>query len=576
MPLFRRPLTRAIPIIFALFVFYLLYRAVASGGAIPHQLPAFPKPNALSYQYAKPSFDWAGFEYKHPRTEAQKVALPKGKPLDLPPVQYSFKAGTPAAAGAAIQTKRRAAVRDAFKKSWDSYRKYAWKSDELTPLSGGKKNPFGGLGATLVDALDTLWIMDLKAEFYEAVQAVATIDFMSTSDTSLNLFETTIRYLGGMLSAYDLSGEEVLLRKAVDLGDMLYVAFDTPNHLPGFWFSFQDAKDGIQRAGTSDASAAPCSLSLEFTRLSQLTGDPKYYQAIDRVTRFLERTQNTTDLPGMWPRLIDFQNELVLGHDFTLGALADSLYEYFPKMFALLGGREPRYETLYRSSMEAAEKNLLFRPMTPDGADVLFAGDANVLSGSKTLLPEGQHLTCFVGGMFGLGGKLFGIERHVDLGERLARGCAWGYAQFPSGILPEIFGLMPCPSLDEACEWQAPGTAESSHLPRPFTHARDARYILRPEAIESVFLLYRMTGKKDLQDIAWDMFEAIRKATETKYAFAALENVDTDGTPKQVDSMESFWLAETLKYFYLVFSKPDFISLDDYVFNTEAHPLKRP
>src|SRR3569833_4707339 len=103
-------------------------------------------------------------------------------------------------------------------------------------------------------------------------------------------------------------------------------------------------------------------------------------------------------------------------------------------MFALLGGREPRYETLYRSSMEAAEKNLLFRPMTPDGADVLFAGDANVLSGYKTLLPEGQHLTCFVGGRFGLGGKLFGFVWLVVFGVCFVCGCVWGFVLFFFGF----------------------------------------------------------------------------------------------------------------------------------------------
>lgn len=86
----------------------------------------------------------------------------------------------------------------------------------------------------------------------------------------------------------------------------------------------------------------------------------------------------------------------------------------------------------------------------------------------------------------------------------------------------------------------------------------------RPEAIESVFILYRITGDQTYQEVAWDMFESIENATETEIANAAIEDV-TKVIPAKADRMESFWLAETLKYFYLIFSEPELISLDDYV-----------
>jgi len=116
--------------------------------------------------------------------------------------------------------------------------------DELMPVSGKGQNTFNGWGATLFDSLDTLWIMDLKAEFKEAVKAVARVDWSKTEATAANVFETTIRYLGGLLSAYDLSGEQVLLLKAIELGDMLLASFDRPTHLPGFWLDFEKAKKG--------------------------------------------------------------------------------------------------------------------------------------------------------------------------------------------------------------------------------------------------------------------------------------------------------------------------------------------
>ncbi|KAL7785569.1 glycoside hydrolase [Trichoderma ceciliae] len=517
------------------------------------------------------SFDWSTVQQHHGVKDIKP--LPAGKPNALPRIQAQASDFS----HSAKNEKRRDAVRGAFKRSYDAYKKHAWMRDELTPVSGSAKDPFGGWAATLVDALDTLWIMGFEDEFAEAAGAVGALDWSVTDSTAANMFETTIRHLGGLLSAYDLSGEQVLLRKALELGEMLYMGFDTPNRLPGFWLDFDKAKSGKLVAGTNDPSASPCSLSMEFTRLSQLTGDSKYYDATDRVTRFLERIQNDTMLPGMWPTTLNFQAELAADSSFTLGALADSLYEYLPKMHALLGGVDEVYEKLYRRAMDAAVQNLLFRPMVPDHDDILFSGEFRAGKVSGSLETDSQHLTCFVGGMFALGGKLFRIDHHVDIGERLARGCGWAYSRFPTGIMPEIFGMVPCKTL-ETCVWDEERweKAGGKSLPKGFTHARDKRYILRPEAIESLFVLYRVTAKPDLQDTAWDMFEAIMKATETELANSAIEDVTVSGPTKKLDSMESFWLAETLKYFYLIFSPPDVISLDEYVLNTEAHPLKRP
>ena len=85
-----------------------------------------------------------------------------------------------------------------------------------------------------------------------------------------------------------------------------------------------------------------------------------------------------------------------------------------------------------------------------------------------------------------------------------------------------------------------------------------------PEAIESVFIMYRITGDEYWREKGWKMFEAIQKHTLSKFGHSAIADV-TNPRSEKLDSMESFWLAETLKYFYLLFSPPDVISLDDYV-----------
>jgi mannosyl-oligosaccharide alpha-1,2-mannosidase len=160
------------------------------------------------------------------------VPLPSGEPKAIPKIQTSQPQESNERKAWRVQ--RQQAVKGAFVKSWRAYEKYAWLQDEVTPISGGSKQTFGGWGASLVDSLDSLWILGLEDDLDKAVGALKHIDFTRAGHGMLNVFETTIRYLGGLLSAHDLSNGKypVLLEKAVQLGDMLYAAFDTPNRMP--------------------------------------------------------------------------------------------------------------------------------------------------------------------------------------------------------------------------------------------------------------------------------------------------------------------------------------------------------
>ncbi|KAK8008979.1 glycosyl hydrolase family 47 [Apiospora marii] len=566
--LFRRP-TRLLTVVALITVLYILVIFIPK-----------PREDLYGFQYFRSSYDWSNYTERNP--VAKLTPLPRGSPKKLPKFQHNFASDkAPSRERLDLLESRRTEVRDAFVKSWNSYKKHAWMYDELTPVSGRGKDTFGGWAATLVDSLDTLWIMELRDEFRHAAAAAVTLDWAKTRDSSCNVFETTIRHLGGLLSAYDLSKEAALLQKAIELGDMLYAAFDTDNRMPPFYLDFDLAKEGAMAPGVHDPSAAVTSSGLEFTRLAQLTGQDKYYDAIDRVARVLDKTQNTTRLPGMWPTFLNMRNLDFSGQrGFTLGAMADSLYEYFPKMYAITGGLEPMYEKLYRDSMDAVIKHLLFRPMTPDEDDILFTGSVYVSSqNGPELDAEGQHLGCFAGGMFGLGGKLFNIPEHLKIAEKIARGCAWAYNAFPIGIMPEAFSLYSCTNM-ESCPWDEvywQGTGDK-RLPKGFKNMIEPKYILRPEAIESLFFMYRMTGNPEYQEMAWGMFQSIKKATETRLAFSAISDVTVAkaGQTDKQDSMESFWTSETLKYFYLIFSPPDLVDLDKYVLNTEAHPFLRP
>ncbi|KAK1700432.1 family 47 glycosyl hydrolase [Colletotrichum godetiae] len=558
--------------------------------------PAGWSAGTLSYngiRYRKSSYDWASLKPEYPLEKPLRTP-PRGTPVELPRVQYDFD-GSKKQAGKKTSKKlshdengdrdrekqtesRRAAVVHAFRRSWASYRENAWTWDELTPVSGHGKTTFGGWSASLVDGLDTLWIMGMHDEFRRAVKTVALIDWSNTTETAANMFETTIRHLGGLISAYDLSGEPALLAKAVELGDMLYMGFDTPNRMPPFWFKFSDAKYGTQKVGERESSAAGCSLSMEFTRLSQLTGDAKYYDATERVKEFLVKTQTRSKLPGMWPMYMNYRDEKVEDSSFTIGAQADSLYEYLPKMHALLGGLDSEYGKLTVDSFDVIDKHILFRPILPNNTDILIPGNAFAHGDNVDLTPEMQHLGCFAGGMYGLAGKLLGRESYVTIGEKISRGCAWAYKVFPTGIMPEIMTFHPCNEPDHgACEWDQKTHGSKTDVPGGVKQVRDSRYMLRPEAIESIFYMYRITGDDEWREVAWDMFQSIRRATETPLAYSSIADVNVQpGQTTKTDSMESFWFAETLKYFYLIFSPPDVISLDEWVLNTEAHPFKRP
>ena len=190
----------------------------------------FPRPTATSSNRIKGPVKWKDIPPKYPVTST--IPLPTGTPSAIPRIQHEF--GVETQHSKAERLHRQAAVKEAFLHSWNGYKKHAWLQDEVTPVTGGFINDFGQRSATLVDSLDALAIMGLDEEFEAAVKAVRSIDFTTSAVPRVNVFETTIRYLGGLLSAYDISGAKhhVLLEKATELGDMLYAAFDTSNRTP--------------------------------------------------------------------------------------------------------------------------------------------------------------------------------------------------------------------------------------------------------------------------------------------------------------------------------------------------------
>lgn len=441
------------------------------------------------------------------------------------------------------------AVREAFRHAWKGYREFAWGHDELKPLSKSFGEWFG-LGLTLIDALDTMWILGLKEEFEEArkwVKEELTFD----KNVDVNLFESTIRILGGLLSTYHLTGDEMFLDKAKDIGSRLMPAFKTPSKIP---FSDVNIGKGTARPPrwTTDSTVAEVtSIQLEFRELSRLTGDPQYQMAVDEVMNRVHKLEGKHD--GLVPMFINTNTGKFTHRGvYTLGARADSYYEYLLKQWLQGGKTETALLEDYMQAIEGVRKNLLKKTQP---SRLTFVGE---LSHGR-LNPKMDHLVCFLPGTLALGAHNGLPVEHMELAKELLETCHQMYVQMETGLSPEIahFNLLPSTGRDVEVK------------------PADRHNLLRPETVESLFYLYRYTHEAKYRDWGWEILQSFNKYTRVDTGgYSSISNVRDPVSPGPRDKMESFFLGETLKYLFLLFSDDeDLVSLDKYVFNTEAHPL---
>ncbi|XP_076854341.1 mannosidase, alpha, class 1B, member 1b isoform X3 [Brachyhypopomus gauderio] len=441
------------------------------------------------------------------------------------------------------------AVREAFRHAWKGYKDFAWGHDELKPVSKSFSEWFG-LGLTLIDALDTMWILGLKKEFEEARQWVSK-ELSFNKNVDVNLFETTIRILGGLLSTYHLTGDSLFLEKAKDVGSRLMPAFSTPSKIP-----YSDVNIGKGTAHpprwTSDSTVAEVtSIQLEFRELSRLSGDPQYQAAVMEVMRQVHQLEGKHD--GLVPMFINTNSgQFTHVGVYTLGARADSYYEYLLKQWIQGGKKETELLEDYLLAVEGVRKNLL-KKSSPHG--LTFVGERS----HGHFSPKMDHLVCFLPGTLALGAHHGLPPDHMELAQQLMETCYQMYAQMETGLSPEIVHF----------------SMQASSLQDVEVKLADRHNLLRPETVESLFYLYRFTKDKKYQAWGWEILQSFNKYTRVDTGgYTSINNVRDPNSPSPRDKMESFFLGETLKYFYLLFSEdPNLIDLDKYVFNTEAHAL---
>lgn len=434
------------------------------------------------------------------------------------------------------------AVKAAVRHAWNGYVRFAFGQDELKPVSNTGYN-WLGMGATIVDGLDTLWIMGLKEEFKQARDWVQTSLNLNVN-MGISFFETTIRCLGGLLSAYELSGDRMFLDKARELGEKLLVAFRLPSGLPMATVNLATgAADPPQWTSGGLILAEVGTIQMEFKALSHHTGDPKWHQKAQAIFDHLERI---APADGLYPLFLDMNSGGFQGDQISFGAMGDSFYEYTVKMHVLTGKSVPQYRRMYDKAMAGVMEKLIY-DSTPTGLTYI----AEMQGGN--IVPKMDHLACFVPGMLALGADLAGQERdkHMRVARGIARTCYEMYRRQPTGVAPEFINFV-----------------NGADFVNGANHN-----LLRPEALEAMFVMWRMTGDPVYREWGWAMFQGFEKNCKTGSGYSGLQDVTRVPAP-QDDAMQSFFLAETLKYAGMLFADGNTIPLDEYVLNTEAHPLK--
>ncbi|XP_077077707.1 mannosyl-oligosaccharide 1,2-alpha-mannosidase IA isoform X2 [Siphateles boraxobius] len=444
---------------------------------------------------------------------------------------------------------RREKVKEMMKFAWDNYKSYAWGKNELRPLTknGHIGNMFGGLrGASIVDSLDTLYIMGLMEEYEEAKEWVQnSLDLNSNGEASL--FEVNIRYVGGLLSAFYLTGAEIFKQKVLELGEKLLPAFNTPTGIPRGVINLGSGTSwswGWASAGSS-ILAEFGTLHLEFVHLSQLSGNPVFTEKVMNIRKLLNKMEKPH---GLYPNFLSPVSGNWVQHHVSIGGLGDSFYEYLIKSFLMSDKTDEEAKKMYYSAMEAIETNLVQK--SPGGLTYVAEWRGGILDHKM------GHLACFSGGMIGIGaddGPVGQKQHYLDLAAEITHTCHESYSRSATKLGPEAFRF--------------DGGAEATA-----TRLSDRYYILRPEVIESYMYMWRLTHDPKYREWGWEAVEALEKHCRVDAGFSGIRDVYAS-TVSHDNMQQSFFLSETLKYLYLLFSDDDLLSLEDWVFNTEAHPL---
>ncbi|KAL9879138.1 mannosyl-oligosaccharide alpha-1,2-mannosidase IA [Glossina fuscipes] len=450
-----------------------------------------------------------------------------------------------------IDYTRRDRIVKMMEHAWHNYKLYAWGKNELRPLTqrGHIGSIFGAsdLGATIIDGLDTLYIMGLETEYKEGrdwIERKFTLDNVSAE---LSVFETNIRFIGGLLTMYAFTGDAMYKEKAQQVADKLLPAFQTPTGIP---HSLINPKTGMSKnygwaSGSSSILSEFGTLHLEFSYLSDITGNPLYRERVQTIRQILKEIEKPK---GLYPNFLNPKTGKWGQLHMSLGALGDSFYEYLLKAWLQSGQADEEARQMFDDAMLA----IISHMVRTSRNGLTYVSDLKF----ERLEHKMDHLACFAGGIFALAANTRqseNTEKFMEIGKGITNTCHESYIRSSTRLGPEAFRF------GEAAEARALKSSEKY-------------YILRPETVESYFVLWRLTHDQKYRDWGWDVVLALEKHCRTTHGYSGIKNVYQE-VPQKDDVQQSFFLAETLKYLYLLFSDDSLLPLDEWVFNTEAHPL---
>jgi ER degradation enhancer, mannosidase alpha-like 2 len=414
-------------------------------------------------------------------------------------------------------------VKAEFLHSWNGYKQHCWGHDDLKPLSKTCRDWYGTtILMTPVDSLDSLYLLGFKKEG-DATREYIVKNLSFDKDISVQNFEIVIRILGGLLSSYQMTGDKRLLDLADDLGRRLVPVFDSPTGLP---YKNVNLKTGTT-SGPISNPAETGTLLIEFGTLSKLTGKPIYYE---KAKRALVETYKRRSPIGLVGTNINVETGQWTNTDSHVSAEIDSYYEYLLKCSILFGDKDCL--KMWTEGIDAVHKHL-----RDEVNGNLWYGHADMTTGKRTETTTGA-LDAFFPGLLALGGDLTRARATQDAMFKM-----WQV----HGIEPEVFDYK---------------TMKVVH----------GGYPLRPEIVESTYILYQLTKDPKYLAMGEQLFKDFVKYCRTDVAYAGLKSVETK---EKTDYMHSFLLAETFKYFYLLFAPEETLDFKKVVFNTEAHPIRR-
>lgn len=424
-----------------------------------------------------------------------------------------------------------------FYHAFDGYMQHAFPLDELRPLSCKGEDSLGGYALTLIDSLDTLALLGDKEKFGAGVEWVGKNVRFDINKT-VSVFETNIRILGGLLSAHLIASDyatgmriqsydDQLLHLAVDLAQRLLPAFDTPTGIPFGSVNLLYGVDDDESKITSTAGGG--TLALEFGILSRLTNNTVFEEVTKNAVRGIWSRRSKLNLVGAHINV--FTGEWTQ-KDAGIGTSIDSFYEYLLKAYLLFGDEEYLY--IFQEAYKAAMHYLHLDP---------WYVEVNMNTG-VTVWPLFNSLQAFWPGLQVLAG---------DVDPAIRTHAAFFSVWKKYGFTPEGFNL-------------ATSTVQNGQRSYP----------LRPELIESTYWLFKATRDYKYLDVGRDILASLQYGARCPCGYCHISDVETH---KQDDHMESFFLAETVKYLWLLFDLavgPDNIVENGpykYIFSTEGHLL---